>query len=196
MFPRARRSRAFTTIELLLVLAVIAVLAALLFPVLSAARKQAAVTRCSSDLRQIGMAYSLYLEDYGAYPRPQQLTHSVYLRDPAILYCPEDDTLTTRRTASSYVFRSILPPDFRPLAGRVEVPGSTVLVSCRHHLGLKTGIRLDPRPPSYPYRLGLRASGTVSRIRWDEVQTVPVPGEASPTFTSVYPGEPWYEGKS
>lgn len=53
---------AFTLVELLVVVAIIAVLAALLFPVLAAARNKARQTQCAAQLRQIGMSWLLYAE--------------------------------------------------------------------------------------------------------------------------------------
>ncbi len=58
------QNRAFTLIELLVVIAIIAVLAAILFPVFAQARAQARYTACLSNLRQIGMATQMYLQDY------------------------------------------------------------------------------------------------------------------------------------
>src|SRR5580700_7514015 len=54
----------FTLVELLVVVAIIAVLAALLFPVFSSARRQAWQTTCVSNQRQIGMALALYEQDF------------------------------------------------------------------------------------------------------------------------------------
>jgi prepilin-type processing-associated H-X9-DG protein len=51
-------------VELLVVVAVIAVLAALLFPVLARAREQARQSTCLSNLRQMGQAHLLYLQDW------------------------------------------------------------------------------------------------------------------------------------
>jgi prepilin-type N-terminal cleavage/methylation domain-containing protein/prepilin-type processing-associated H-X9-DG protein len=58
-----RRSRGFTLIELLVVIAIIAILAAILFPVFSQAREKARQASCSSNLRQVGMALNMYVQD-------------------------------------------------------------------------------------------------------------------------------------
>ena len=58
--PRPPRRRAFTLVELLVVIGIIAVLVALLFPVFSKAREQANRTKCLSNLRTIGQAAFVY----------------------------------------------------------------------------------------------------------------------------------------
>ena len=54
----------FTLIELLVVIGIIAVLAAIFFPVFASAREKARQTQCLSNLRQMGMASFQYAEDY------------------------------------------------------------------------------------------------------------------------------------
>lgn len=58
------RGRGFTLIELLVVIAIVAILAGLLFPVLTQARESARQTVCRQNMRQIGSAFWLYLQDY------------------------------------------------------------------------------------------------------------------------------------
>jgi prepilin-type processing-associated H-X9-DG protein/prepilin-type N-terminal cleavage/methylation domain-containing protein len=60
---RAEFSRAFTLIELLVVIAVVGTLAALLLPVLSAARKKAQIPVCLNNARQLQMAWAHFADD-------------------------------------------------------------------------------------------------------------------------------------
>jgi len=58
------KNRAFTLIELLVVIAIIAILAAILFPVFAKAKMAAKSITCISNIKQIGLAFEMYLNDY------------------------------------------------------------------------------------------------------------------------------------
>ncbi len=59
-----KRQYGFTLIELLVVIAIIAILAAILMPVFAQAREKARQAGCQSNLKQIGMAFRMYVQDY------------------------------------------------------------------------------------------------------------------------------------
>lgn len=62
---RPRRLRtAFTLVELLVVIAILSVLASMLFPVFSRARSRGRQAVCTSNMRQLAMAFLMYAEDY------------------------------------------------------------------------------------------------------------------------------------
>ena len=62
--------KAFTLVELLVVLAIITLLAAIIFPAFATVRGRARQTSCLSNLKQIGVAAGMYMQDNdGRYPR-------------------------------------------------------------------------------------------------------------------------------
>ncbi len=113
--------RAFTLIELLIVMAIISVLAGLLVPAVAMARKAARRTECASNLRQIAYGFESYLQDnHSVYPaaddpvstspaywlwmgRGWRRVLMPYLEGvQQVLYCPDDETAPGKWENTSY----------------------------------------------------------------------------------------------
>src|SRR5437868_6730562 len=62
------RRRGFTLIELLVVISIIAILAAILFPVFAQARDKARAATCLSNFKQLALAIAMYDQDYESLP--------------------------------------------------------------------------------------------------------------------------------
>jgi prepilin-type N-terminal cleavage/methylation domain-containing protein/prepilin-type processing-associated H-X9-DG protein len=102
MEPAAARHRqGFTLIELLVVVAVIGILAALLFPVFVRARDMARKATCQSNLKQFGAAFHMYAADYdGLFPNPGGRGIRGAPSNGAAWYSATRDTATGRVTDS------------------------------------------------------------------------------------------------
>ena len=120
--PRFRRT-GFTLIELLTVIAIIGILAAIIIPTVGKVRESAKSAACKSNLRQIGLAVTIYANERGFYP-PSRAKSGGPSGEPAGQLWPEflrpylnaKDSATasssqgTRSTVGVCPSRSITPP--------------------------------------------------------------------------------------
>jgi len=153
------RKRGFTLIELLVVIAIIAILAAILFPVFAQAREKARQTSCLSNLKQMGLGFMMYAQDYdetlpgikfgnnpgegwpwtvfpGSVDWNGVFTHGVqpYIKNKQIFQCPSG-TETNRwsgKNGMSYCYNEYMYnyyQNFSKLATLGNAPGGVASVS-------------------------------------------------------------------
>lgn len=131
------KPKGFTLIELLVVIAIIAILAAILFPVFAQAREKARTASSGSNVRQLGLAIRMYVQDYderfpfgGWLPNGNDGTHewqntvAPYIKNKGLYYCPSstDDNEDPRdptawswnRNPVSYLYNNQLGRDRVP----------------------------------------------------------------------------------
>ncbi|MGH7242231.1 MAG: type II secretion system protein [Phycisphaerales bacterium] len=86
VFSRAKRYKAFTLIELLITIAIIALLLSILAPTLRGTIAASRTTKCLSNQRQLSMAWSLYAGDYKDYAVPAAYWQTEYIGSGPVVY--------------------------------------------------------------------------------------------------------------
>ena len=140
-----KRRMGFTLIELLVVIAIIAILAAILFPVFAKVREKARQISCASNMRQLGLATLMYVQDYDeTYPCGEWQASGAggnigegwagqiwpYVKATGALKCPDDSTVPpTGEVAISYAYNVHLDEADDKSAGPWYNPGVQKLAS-------------------------------------------------------------------
>lgn len=118
------KRKAFTLIELLVVVVIISILAAILFPVFTQARERARATACLSNLKQIGLAWTMYSQDYDeqlvmyAYPQFSGSSYTweygwqtalmPYINNNQVFICPSATNISDSSSATCDPTRSTI----------------------------------------------------------------------------------------
>ncbi len=156
-----RRAKGFTLIELLVVIAIIAILAAILFPVFARAREKARQASCMSNLKELGIAFAMYAQDYDETMMPGRMAYSStpsdcfgtgwsriiqpYVKNVQLLICPSDDSPTTTKDQGTYQYSRSYSVNYtvHPIGGgtrlaAVHKPSATISASdsCTGHPGI------------------------------------------------------------
>ncbi len=124
------KKSAFTLIELLVVIAIIAILAAILFPVFARARENARRASCQSNLKQIGLGFQQYAQDYDGWTMGSGVfvQAGTYHSWPSVLfpYVKSDQLFSCPSGEESKTSRTILgPSSTRTYCGLADSDGSS-----------------------------------------------------------------------
>ena len=110
--PKVGHHSAFSLVELLTVIAIIAVLASLFMTAVVSANKKSRTMVSTFNLRQISLALNLYLDDVGKRPLfVDEMVTGKYLTDRRTLLCPEDKTRNWGRLVRTGGLQIFIPSD-------------------------------------------------------------------------------------
>ncbi len=149
MTERVHRPGSFTLIELLVLVTIIAILAAMLLPALSQARGRARTVACISNMRQFGMAFINYADDFNGAVMPHRFKHAYYWThemkeyagtevgpEPGI-HCPEEASAARSYATNGYLHTNIHNPPTPPAKVRYfrqfKKPEATMSVLDSNH---------------------------------------------------------------
>jgi prepilin-type N-terminal cleavage/methylation domain-containing protein len=168
--PVLQSRRGFTLVELIVVLAMVTVLVALLLPTLAQARERGRQGVCTSQLRQIGQAFAMYRQDYGADPPWRSFGERLqpFLKDERLWVCPSHQAPPGVAVAVSYL--NLVDGDRRWDTDKPLTPRS-VIVYCDSHTSIRGYDRQRGGTPLFNGAyLVLRHDGAVEPIPAGQVK--------------------------
>lgn len=147
------QKKAFTLIEILVVIGIIALLAAILFPVLSSAREKARTTNCASNEHQIALAILQYTQDHGRrFPiDPQDAgdtgwATAIDINSLDIFRCPSQTDDTSAHATDYWLnFQLMGMHDVR-----LRYPANTILIGDGDARGANYNLAAEPDAASVP----------------------------------------------
>jgi len=124
---KPREDIGFTLVELLTVIAIVAVMATLLFSAVSGARTRSNQVVCRNNLRQAAVAVEMYQDDMGRRPRSftRLATKPSIIRNPRVFLCPADPVLKSVQGAagrSNVFWGNRVNASQEPALGRTSAP--------------------------------------------------------------------------
>jgi prepilin-type N-terminal cleavage/methylation domain-containing protein len=167
-----KHQRAYTLVEVLVVMLIVVVVVSILVPVFSQGRAKAKTVVCISNLRQIHAAMMLYQSDYGEYPPNALDFPGLKAYYPTLLQCPSYAGMQKPGTRD-YSLLGTMIPNAGPTSKGIDVEASkTAFRQCREKRGPEIPIAMDinhrgkilDMKDQVNYYFVLREGGAVERV--------------------------------
>lgn len=158
--------RAFTLVELLVVIGIIAVLISILLPVLSGARKSQRNVQCLNSLKQLGLGFAMYYQGNSQWNLPANANGFEWHQNPEFRRNMGLNPQLAMDTAENSVWpRGLLCPETFGIRNLGAMGSTAVKYSGRHGIGGSYGYNKEhTRRPQYaPYNVGRFKISRVNR---------------------------------